>query len=165
MQKNTSARCAACSASAKISCGRNSPNHTTSGRTRPPQCSHFGGNHGIAHKSSAFNTVASLDIPMKLKNVLAARPAMKIVNILSNEREIWNHMFQSHQSLMTRVRGHLLHHFLAIRIPFPHQSRIADKSIKICQLFGFEFRPQSIVSTKGRYTTFCRNTRTCQNTD
>ncbi len=131
------------------SAGSDSPNQTTSGRIRPrPQRAPARGGIDLVCVGGApaivFAARAS-DVAVEFDHVRVARPLMKAVHVLRDEREALEAAvaLERGERAMTGVRLRFAHAIEPPAIPAPHAFGIAREGLRRGEILGAESFPQS----------------------
>lgn len=133
--------------------GRDSPNHTTAGRARPPQAQ-CGGDPGQRHAAigefgAAGGAAHAPDIAVQLENPAAAGEIVQAVDVLRDQGEGGLAALQFGERAMGGVGRGFGDLPPPPVIPLPHQARVAPESFRRGQVFGLKTLPQAARTAKG----------------
>ncbi len=96
---------------------------------------------------------------MQFVDDLAPGPAVKIVDVLRNDRKVRHHPFHANEGTMAFVRFNRFDNRPTVRVPFPDERRIFHEGVHAGELFRFDLRPDSIGSAKRRDAAFDGDSR------
>ncbi len=105
------------------------------------------------HQDVFVEAFCSRDIAVQFADLLGACPLMEPVDILSDEKKLWNVPFHGREGQMGRIGMDFGNFCPAHRVPFPHQFRITPEGIRSRQILGPEFGPMAGLSIAERWDT------------